>query len=120
MSPIVQAGPAQGKTWGRSGERLMQISIRRTSTMRLLVTATILSAVLLPTLSARAMGAHSHATAIKRGGTLTVSQGPIGSWTANFSRYSASSTNGTDMIYEPLIWFNLLKGGKAKPWLATS
>src|SRR5437763_14399223 len=99
---------------------LMQISKGRTLLMRPVITVMILSALLLPALSARAMGSHTHAPAIKHGGTLTVSQGPIGSWTANFSRYSASVTNGTDMMYEPLIWFNLLKGGKAKPWLATS
>lgn len=99
----------------------MQIWIKRTLLTRVLVGVVVMSAVLLPTWSAaRAMGSHSHSPAIKRGGTLTVSQGPIGSWTANFNRYSASVTNGTDMIYEPLIWFNLLKGGKATPWLAQS
>jgi peptide/nickel transport system substrate-binding protein len=51
---------------------------------------------------------------------VTVSQGPSGSWTANFNPWAASMTNGTGMIWEPLLWFNNLKAGKITPWLAKS
>jgi peptide/nickel transport system substrate-binding protein len=56
--------------------------------------------------------------AVKSGGILTVSQGPEGSWTANFNPWGPNMTNGTGNVWEPLLWFNNLKGGKITPWLA--
>lgn len=95
----------------------MRFSIRRGVVGRALIMCSVVAAMLLPA-TVRANSAHS--PAIKRGGTLTVSQGPAGSWTANFNPWAASMTNGTGMIWEPMLWFNLLKGGKITPWLAKS
>jgi peptide/nickel transport system substrate-binding protein len=90
----------------------------RSALVRALVVGIVLVSLLIPA-RAQAVSSSSHA-AIKMGGTLTVSQGPIGSWTANFNPWAPSMTNGTGMIWEPLLWFNLLKGGKITPWLAKS
>jgi peptide/nickel transport system substrate-binding protein len=89
----------------------------RGAAFRVAVAGVVLGLLLAPA-SAHAVG--TKASGIKMGGTLTVSQGPIGSWTANFNPWAPSMTNGTGMIWEPLLWFNLLKGGKISPWLATS
>jgi len=98
----------------------MRKSFGRSVTVRTLVALVILGALVFPGTSARATGTHSRPAATKVGGTLTVSQGPIGSWTANFNPWAPTMTNGTGMIWEPLLWFNLLKGGKITPWLAKS
>ncbi|HEX6509888.1 MAG TPA: ABC transporter substrate-binding protein [Chloroflexota bacterium] len=97
----------------------MGFTPRRTIAVRVFVTAVACAAMLLP-VSVRANSAHSHAAAIKHGGTLIVSQGPNGSWTANFNPWAPAMTNGTGNIWEPLLWFNILKGGKITPWLARS
>jgi peptide/nickel transport system substrate-binding protein len=97
---------------------MMRFSIWRSAMMRALVVAGVFAGLLIP-VSAHAGSLHSH-PAIKMGGIVTVSQGPEGSWTANFNPAAPSITNGTDMMYEPLLWFNLLKGGKVSPWLAKS
>lgn len=97
----------------------MRFSIWRGAIVRALVVAGVLAGLLLPA-SARAGRPHTRPAAIKRGGTVTVSQGPAGSWTANFNPWAPAMTNGTGMIWEPLLWFNNLKGGKVTPWLAKS
>jgi peptide/nickel transport system substrate-binding protein len=93
--------------------------LHRSGVVRALAASFILAGLLLPA-SVHARGVQSQATAIKHGGTVTVSQGPAGSWTANFNPWAPAMTNGTGMIWEPLLWFNLLKGGKLSPWLAKS
>lgn len=97
----------------------MSLFVKRRSVWRALVVAGLCAALLVP-MSVRANSAHSHSAAIKHGGTLVVSQGPAGSWTANFNPWAPAMTNGTGNIWEPLLWFNLLKGGKITPWLAKS
>lgn len=63
----------------------------------------------------------THASAIKRGGTVTILSSPSGSFTRNFSPFNQSADNYMIRggLYEPLIMFNTAKGGIAKPWLAT-
>jgi peptide/nickel transport system substrate-binding protein len=78
------------------------------------------TAVALPAMSTGAAALHRQNATIKHGGTVVVSQGPNGSWTQNFNIWSPSKTNGAGMIWEPLLWFNNLKGGKITPWLAKS
>jgi peptide/nickel transport system substrate-binding protein len=97
----------------------MHFSIGGRALGRGLIMGCVCAAVALP-VSVRANSAQSRPAAIKHGGTLVVSQGPAGSWTANFNPWAASMTNGTGMIWEPLLWFNNLKGGKISPWLAKS
>jgi len=84
-------------------------------TVGTLLLGTILAGQVLP-----ASVSAKHSPAIKRGGIVTVSQGPAGSWTANFNPYAPAMTNGTGMMWEPLLWFNYLKAGKVSPWLAKS
>jgi peptide/nickel transport system substrate-binding protein len=56
--------------------------------------------------------------------TLTMESSPSGPITRDFNPFSATSADNilgaTDMIYEPLLQFNLLKPGTIYPWLATS
>src|SRR5436305_1866593 len=83
---------------------------------RVVIGCVILGVVLLPGASARATGSHA---SIKRGGTVTISWGPKGSWTRNFNPFSNTPTDGTmELIYEPLLMFNQMKGGTASAWLA--
>src|SRR5947209_1374980 len=96
-----------------------RFSLRSRVLGRTLIVGCVCAAVAAP-ISVRASSANSRTAAIKHGGTLTVSQGPAGSWTANFNPWAPSMTNGTGMIWEPLLWFNLMKGGKSSPWLAKS
>lgn len=98
----------------------MGASNRRLLLLCSLISVVALSALVLPSMSARAITLHRQSNAIKHGGTVIVSQGPNGSWTDNFNPWSPSMTNGTGMIWEPLLWFNNLKGGKVTPWLARS
>ncbi|MBV9280234.1 MAG: ABC transporter substrate-binding protein [Chloroflexi bacterium] len=93
-------------------------SIKRCLLLRAVAAGLILAGLLLPG-AARATPSHSP-SAIKIGGILTVSQAPEGSWTQNFNIWAPSPQNGSGMIWEPLLWFNTLKGGKITPWLATS
>lgn len=94
---------------------------------RNIVVRTFIAAVFVATslLTATSAGATSRSTVhtqnIKYGGTVTVSYGPIGSWTRNFNPYTTSGvTNGVQgLIYEPLIIYNMVKGGKIIKWLAT-
>lgn len=96
----------------------MGVSNWRLLLLRGLVGVAAVSAAALPAASAGAVVQHRQTAAIKHGGTVIVSQGPNGSWTQNFNPWSPSMTNGTGMIWEPLLWFNNLKGGKVTPWLA--
>ena len=61
-------------------------------------------------------------TAIKYGGVVTVvPNGSPGSYTRNFNPYASGVLQGAQgMIYEPLLLFNQIKGGKIVNWLATS
>lgn len=56
--------------------------------------------------------------------TLTMESSPSGPITRDFNPFSPTSADNilgaTDMIYEPLLQFNLLKPGMTYPWLATS
>ena len=52
--------------------------------------------------------------------TLTLSTGPKGDFTDNFSPYSPTATDGTQgPLYETLLFFNRMDGS-VKPWLASS
>ncbi|MGI8828046.1 MAG: ABC transporter substrate-binding protein [Chloroflexota bacterium] len=63
---------------------------------------------------------HARGTAVKAGGTVTITYGPHGSFTRNFNPLAANPADGTTaFIYEPLLMFNQLSG-KTVPWLATS
>jgi peptide/nickel transport system substrate-binding protein len=59
--------------------------------------------------------------AFKYGGTVTVvPNGSPGSYTRNFNPYAGAVLQGSQgMIYEPLLMFNQIKGGKILNWLAT-
>jgi hypothetical protein len=62
----------------------------------------------------------AHATAthgIKRGGAVTIVSGPQSSYTRNFNPFNSNSASIGDLgfIYEPLLRFNLAKGGKITP-----
>lgn len=56
--------------------------------------------------------------------TLTMESSPSGPITKDFNPFSPSSAanilGATNMIYEPLLQFDLLKPGVTYPWLATS
>ena len=87
------------------------------------ITAMVLIPAMVLVLGAvtHAQGAQSHSPAIKTGGTVVINWGPKGSWTQNFNPFSNSPTDGTlELLYEPLLMFNQMKGGKAVPWLAKS
>ncbi|HZS95001.1 MAG TPA: ABC transporter substrate-binding protein [Chloroflexota bacterium] len=73
-------------------------------------------------LTASAAHATTHTNAVKQGGTVTLVTGPQTSFTRNFNPFNgnAVSTGDLGFIYEPLVYYNLLKAGKASPWLATS
>lgn len=82
-----------------------------------------MAALVIPLLvTTTAVQASSHPNAIKQGGTVTLVTGPQTSFTKNFNPFNgnAASTGDLGLIYEPLVYYNLLKAGKASPWLATS
>jgi peptide/nickel transport system substrate-binding protein len=84
------------------------------------VVAVIASLIALPGQNARAKATNAHSAAIKHGGTVVINWGPKGSWTRNFNPFSNSPTDGTlELIYEPLLMFNQMKGGAVVPWLAS-
>jgi peptide/nickel transport system substrate-binding protein len=58
--------------------------------------------------------------AIKYGGTVTVvPNGSPGAYTRNFNPYAGAVLQGSQgMIYEPLLLFNQIKGGRVIKWLA--
>jgi peptide/nickel transport system substrate-binding protein len=60
-------------------------------------------------------------TAIRYGGVVTVvPNGSPGSYARNFNPYASGVLQGAQgMIYEPLLLFNQIKGGKIVKWLAT-
>lgn len=93
----------------------------RSVIVRSLIAAVFVATSLLTATSVRATTNGSRVHAIKYGGTVTVSWGPSGSWTQNFNPYTTSGvTNGVNgLIYEPLIIYNMVKGGKIIKWLAT-
>lgn len=93
----------------------------RNIVVRSLIAVVFVATSLLTATSVRATASASPAHKIKYGGTVTVSYGPSGSWTRNFNPYTTSGvTNGVDgLIYEPLIIYNMVKGGKVIKWLAT-
>jgi len=81
--------------------------------------AMVVAMVLVPGAITHARGAQSHTAATKHGGTVVINWGPKGSWTQNFNPLSNTPTDGTlELIYEPLLMFNQMKGGKVVPWLA--
>ncbi len=98
----------------------MGASNRRLLLLCSAVSVMVVGAVAVPPSATKAVTLHRPSAAIKRGGTVIVSQGPNGSWTQDFNIWSPSKTNGVGMIWEPLLWFNNLKGGKVSPWLAKS
>ncbi len=52
--------------------------------------------------------------------TLTLTTGPKGDFTNNFSPYAPTATDGTQgPVYETLLFFNRMDGS-VKPWLASS
>jgi len=54
------------------------------------------------------------------GKPLIVHVNDTGSWQRNFNPYAATQNFGTiGLFYEPLLFFNLLRPGNIKPWLAT-
>jgi peptide/nickel transport system substrate-binding protein len=59
---------------------------------------------------------------IKYGGTVTLVNGPQPSFTQNFNPFNGNAATQEDLgfVFEPLVSYNLLKGGRAVPWLATS
>jgi peptide/nickel transport system substrate-binding protein len=88
---------------------------------RVAAMAVIAAMVFLPSAITHARGTQSHSAGIKTGGTVVINWGPKGSWTQNFNPYSNTPTDGTlELIYEPLLMFNQMKGGKVVPWLAKS
>jgi peptide/nickel transport system substrate-binding protein len=56
--------------------------------------------------------------------TLVMESSPTGPITRDFNPFAATSADNilgaTDMIYEPLLQFDLLKPGQIYPWLASS
>ncbi len=81
------------------------------------VSILILIAAVIGPSAAQAKGA----AAIKYGGTVTVvPNGSPGSYTQNFNPYAGAVLQGSQgMIYEPLLLFNQIKGGKIIDWLAS-
>jgi peptide/nickel transport system substrate-binding protein len=53
---------------------------------------------------------------------VTIFPGPETTWTRNFNPFNGEAASRGDLgfVYEPLIRFDLAKGGKAIPWLASS
>lgn len=99
----------------------MAFSLRRSAFTRTAIAVVMCLSVLIPATLTSARGLASHSGA-KTGGTVVVSYGPIGSWTRNFNPYAPTGvTNGVQgTMYETLIIYNMIKGGKVIPWLATS
>jgi peptide/nickel transport system substrate-binding protein len=88
----------------------------RRSLASIATVAVLVSLMLAPT------AARAKATpAIKTGGVVTVvPNGSPGSYTRNFNPYAGAVLQGSQgMIYEPLLLFNQIKGGKIIKWLAT-
>lgn len=57
----------------------------------------------------------------RHGGNLTIVNQVAAAWTRNFNPFLGSTLHGSrDFIYEPLVIFNLIKGGEPIPRLATS
>jgi peptide/nickel transport system substrate-binding protein len=56
--------------------------------------------------------------------TLTVVSAPSGPFVDSYNPFSTSNTayieGTTSMVYEPLLYFNVLRAGQTYPWLATS
>jgi len=71
--------------------------------------------------SVAGLGISRAADETPRGGTVVVNESPTGNWTgANFSPFSSQRRNGTYFfIYEPLVVYNPVDGGKPTYWLAT-
>jgi peptide/nickel transport system substrate-binding protein len=66
-------------------------------------------------------GAIAQDEAIPRGGTVVISEGQQAAPPNNFNPYAPDPTRWTTgTVYEPLLIFNSVEGGKATPWLATS
>lgn len=83
----------------------------------ILVTSCLLVLVML-------LSACGGGTAATKGGakntTLTLTTGPKGDFTNNFSPYAPTATDGTQgPVYETLLFFNRMDGS-VKPWLASS
>jgi peptide/nickel transport system substrate-binding protein len=100
----------------------MRISLLQGRLARPAIATVVFIGLVLPG-SVLAQTTRAHSPAIKYGGTVTIAPGPRGSWTQNFNPLISTdqSLPGTQgFIYEPLILFNLAKGGKPQPWLAKS
>jgi peptide/nickel transport system substrate-binding protein len=71
--------------------------------------------------SVAGLGVSRAADETPRGGTVSINESPQGNWSgANFSPFSSQNRNGTLIwIYEPLIVYNPVDGGKPTYWLAT-
>jgi peptide/nickel transport system substrate-binding protein len=77
----------------------------------------ILLVLLLLSLSLSATLAQSD---IPRGGTVVVQEAPRSSWVRNFNPYSPNPVDPTNrLVYESLILWNPVEGGKPTFWLAT-
>lgn len=87
---------------------------------RIVVTFASVLALFAATLAPGAAHATPRAS-IKYGGTVVVvPNGSPGSYTRNFNPYASAVLQGAQgMIYEPLLMFNQIKGGKIMKWLAT-
>jgi peptide/nickel transport system substrate-binding protein len=63
--------------------------------------------------------AGSHRTAQQ--GTVRLANGYSGNFIANFNPFSPNAMTPTNgIIYEPLFFFNTIRAGSVRPWLATS
>lgn len=95
-------------------------SLSRHTVITRAVAIAALCAIVLPVLSVQARNAHSHATAIKRGGIVTLTDGPKASMVRNFNPHGLNPSDGTKgFLYAPLLEFNPVKGGKVMYWLAS-
>ena len=57
---------------------------------------------------------------VARGGTVVVNESPQGSWVRNFSPFAPNPLPGTThVMYDPLVVYNPVDGGKPTWWLAT-
>lgn len=97
------------------------VRVTRSIPVRVLAVLAVCIAMTAPT-TARATVSHHPSAAIKLGGTVTLVTGPQTSFTRNFNPFNGNAVSTEDLgfIYEPLVFYNLLKAGKASPWLATS
>ena len=83
-----------------------------------------LSVLTAAALTACGSGGSAGSTASTGASTLTVVAGPSGPFVANYNPFSTSNApydeGATSMVYEPLLYFNVLRAGQTYPWLATS